>query len=189
MRVHSPAQSLSLILFATAIMSGCQSATPIAPTIIPASPVPATSVPTQVSSSASTANVLKPYDETANAHQAIRAALALAKIDHKYVLLDFGGNWCPDCIVLAKLYQTDPLKSFVDKNYHIVSIDIGQFDKNLDIDTQYSSPITNGVPAVVVLDASGKMIGSTGDGALESARDMNAQQVLAILEKWAPTQS
>src|SRR5690348_4124707 len=52
----------------------------------------------------STTNIQHPYDEQANADQDISAALALAKTDNKYVLLDFGGNWCPDCIVLARFY-------------------------------------------------------------------------------------
>jgi thiol:disulfide interchange protein len=134
----------------------------------------------------STINPNKPYDEMANAQQEIDSALALAKLDRKYVLLDFGGNWCPDCIVLARLYNTEPLKSFVEMNYHLVTIDIGQFDKNLDIVKRHGNPIAKGVPAVVVLDPDGTMIGSTANGALESARSMTAQEVVAILKSWAP---
>lgn len=132
-------------------------------------------------------NSLRPYDETANAQQAVNAALALAKTDGKYVLVDFGGNWCPDCIVLAKYYETEPLKSFVEKNYHIVSVDVGQFNKNLDLSARYGDPIKQGVPAVVILDGSGEMVGSTGDGALESARGMTVQQVLSVLQKLTPS--
>jgi len=168
-------KTMICLLMCSALIVGCSSSTPA--TVTPQ--------PTAVS----TKNVLQPYDEKANAEQDIAAGLALAKADHKYVLLDFGGNWCPDCIVLAKFYETEPLKSLVEKNYHIVTVDIGQFDKNLSISARYGDPIKNGVPAVVVLDPSGKMIGSTGNGALESARDMTVQQVFDILKNWTPSQN
>jgi thiol:disulfide interchange protein len=162
----------TITVLAVMLISGCNAA-----------PTP-TATPNSVST-----NYLHPYDENANAQQDIDMALKLAQADHKYVLLDFGGNWCPDCIVLAKLYETEPLKAFVEKNYHIVTIDIGQFDKNLVISAQYGNPINNGVPAVIVLDPAGKMIGSTGDGAFANARNMNAKQVLSLLQKWTPPQS
>ncbi len=158
---------VSFLLFLIVVLASCANPTP-APKTIP------------------TVNPAKPYDEAANAQQVIDSALALAKADKKYVLLDFGGNWCPDCIVLARLYETEPLKSFVETNYHLATIDIGQFDKNLDMVNRYGNPITKGVPAVVVLDPDGKLVGSTANGALESARSMTADAVLAILKPWAP---
>ncbi len=140
---------------------------------------------TPSTTSPAAANVNHPYDETANAQNDITAALGLAKTDKKFVLLDFGGNWCPDCIALAKSFETEPLKAFVEKNYHIVSIDVGKFDKNLDICALYGNPIQAGVPAVVVLDPAGIMVGTTGDGSFANARGMNPQEVLTILQKWA----
>ena len=38
-----------------------------------------------------------------NADAVVAAALARAKKSHKLVLLDLGGNWCPDCVVLPNL--------------------------------------------------------------------------------------
>jgi len=127
---------------------------------------------------------LHPYNETADAQVDIAAALSLAQTDHKDVLLDFGGNWCPDCIVLAKYYETEPLQTYVQTNYHIVSIDIGTFNKNQAIANRYGNPIQNGVPAVVILNPSGAIVGSTGNGALESARSMTLDQVMAVLKQW-----
>ena len=44
-----------------------------------------------------------PYDTNADATAAVDAAFARAKQDGKRVLIDMGGNWCGDCIVLANL--------------------------------------------------------------------------------------
>ena len=46
---------------------------------------------------------MKPYDEGADADAAVAAAFARARAAHKRVLIDLGGNWCPDCLVLANL--------------------------------------------------------------------------------------
>src|SRR5262249_40266154 len=70
------------------------------------------------------------YDEDANANDAIAQALTLAKADHKRVLLDFGADWCPDCQVLAQLFDDAQVKPFLDDHYHVVRINVGQWDKN-----------------------------------------------------------
>src|SRR4051794_25193406 len=61
---------------------------------------PATATPQAAAEQASTEKL--PYDEKADPHKDVAAAFAQAKQDSKYVLLDFGANWCLDCRVLAK---------------------------------------------------------------------------------------
>ena len=127
-----------------------------------------------------------PYNEQADAKQDIAAALVLAKADKKNVLLDFGANWCPDCLVLSKLFDDSTVKSFREANFHVVLIDVGRWSKNLDLSKQYGNPIEKGIPAVVVLAPAGQMIDSTADGALESARNSTPADILRFLRKWAP---
>jgi protein disulfide-isomerase len=127
-----------------------------------------------------------PYDEAADARQQIAGALAAAKQDGRYVLLDFGANWCPDCRVLGSYLENGPLKTLVDQNFHLVSIDVGRWNRNTDIAAQYGNPIKKGIPAVVVLDPQGKIVGSTAGGELSKARTMTAQQVSTLLEAWTP---
>jgi thiol:disulfide interchange protein len=127
-----------------------------------------------------------PYNEQADAKQDIAAALVLAKADKKNVLLDFGANWCPDCLVLSTLFDDSTVKDFREANFHVVQVDVGRFNKNLDISKQYGSPIDKGIPAVVVLAPDGHMIDSTADGALESARKSTPAEILVYLRKWAP---
>ncbi|AGY57207.1 thioredoxin family protein [Gloeobacter kilaueensis] len=128
----------------------------------------------------------QPYDETADAHKQITSALAAARQDGRYVLLDFGANWCPDCRVLGSYFENGPLKNLVDQRFHLVSIDVGRWNRNTDIAVQYGNPIKKGIPAVVVLDSQGKIVGSTAGGELANARTMTAQQVGNLLEAWAP---
>ena len=52
----------------------------------------------------------KPYDETAIAGEEITEALKKAKSNNKYVLLQMGGNWCPDCRTLGEYFSRPDIK-------------------------------------------------------------------------------
>ena len=67
-----------------------------------------------------------PYDEAANAEADVAAAIKKAKREHKLLLLDFGGNWCPDCRIFAGLIEQPDLKAFVDKHYVVQTVDVGR---------------------------------------------------------------
>ena len=56
-----------------------------------------------------------PYDEMANADAAVDAAFARAKTNGKRVLVDLGGNWCPDCRILAGVMALPEVKPFLDE--------------------------------------------------------------------------
>src|SRR5439155_11697976 len=125
-----------------------------------------------------------PYDKHADAHKDIETALLEARADHKLVLLDFGANWCLDCIVLFHLFEDKTVRPFLDDNFHVVRIDVGNWDRNLDVSQTYGSPIDNGIPAVVILGGSGDVIASTKDGALADSRTATARDVLDYLKGW-----
>ena len=49
------------------------------------------------------------------------------------------GNWCGDCIVLANLMQLPEMKPFLAAHFEIVKVDIGRFDKNLQIPARFGA--------------------------------------------------
>jgi thioredoxin 1 len=127
-----------------------------------------------------------PYDEHANAARDIRQALALARTDHRKVLLVFGANWCGDCRELDRAMHGSS-QALIQARFDVVKIDVGNFDKNLDIAQRYGNPIKMGIPAVVVLDRHDRMIYSTKGGELADARKMGEQGIYEFLsQKLAP---
>ncbi len=124
------------------------------------------------------------YDPNADAKAASDSALARARAEHKLVLVDLGGDWCLDCVVLDRLFQDETVAAYLAAHYQVVRVDIGRFDRNLDIDQKYGHPIEGGVPAAVVLNRKGKVVMATRNGALESARRMTAAEVLKLLQQW-----
>lgn len=126
------------------------------------------------------------YSDTANAKQDIRQAILTASSEHKHVLIDFGGNWCEDCQVL-NLYFHDPGNaSLLAANYVLVDVNIGEFDRNLDVARRYGIPLKLGVPALVVLDGSGRVLYAQRHGEFEKMRLLNSAALTAFLKKWKP---
>ncbi len=125
------------------------------------------------------------YDVEANAKQYIADALQTAKAEHKRVLIDFGADWCPDCVVLAGIFEDPKVQSYLDEHFVVVRVNVGQWDANLDVSKQYGDPIANGIPAVVVLDSDKTIVASTGGGELANARTATDQDILALLRQWA----
>ncbi|AMO99207.1 thioredoxin family protein [Collimonas arenae] len=127
-----------------------------------------------------------PYDEKADAKVDLQQALSQAKASHKQVLLVFGANWCPDCRELDKaLHGTSaPL---INGKFVLVKVDVGNFDKNLDVAQSYGNPIKKGIPAAVVLGADNKILYSTKAGELADARHMGENGIYDFFSKVVTT--
>jgi thioredoxin 1 len=123
-----------------------------------------------------------PYNEKADAAADVRHALAAAQTDHKKVLLVFGANWCGDCRALDKAMHGSS-QSLIEGKFDVVKIDVGNFDKNLDLANRYGNPIEKGIPAVVVLGADNHVIYSTKGGELADARKMGEQGIYDFLSQ------
>lgn len=127
-----------------------------------------------------------PYDEHANADADVKAAFARARAQHKRVLIDLGGNWCGDCRVLAAVMELPEVKQFLDAHYIMVNVDVGRFDRNLQIPARFG--ITKrlaGVPSILVADPDGKLIDRSQISALADARSMTPQALADWLAQWA----
>lgn len=124
------------------------------------------------------------YSETADPKRDIAAGLAKAKQEHKRVIVDFGGDWCGDCQVLDIYFHQPPNQQLLEKNFVLVHIWIGHFDRNIDLAAKYGVPITKGVPALAVLSADGKVVYSQGTGQFADMRHMESKSVTEFLNKW-----
>ncbi|MGR6998590.1 thioredoxin family protein [Yinghuangia aomiensis] len=126
------------------------------------------------------------YDPTRDAGADIRAALAIAAADGRYVLIDFGADWCPDCRSLHTLFESPQVAQVLQKNYLLLAVDVGRFDRNIKLASRYIGLETSGIPALVILKPDGSVVTATSDGSFANARDLNATQVAAFLTRWAP---
>ena len=100
-----------------------------------------------------------PYDTNEDANAAVDAAFARAGKNGKRVLIDLGGNWCGDCIVLANLMQLPEMKRFLAAHFEIVKVDVGRFDKNLQVPARFGiTQRLEGVPSVIIAEPDGTFV-------------------------------
>lgn len=127
-----------------------------------------------------------PYDENANADRDVNAAFARARTEHKRVLIDLGGNWCLDCRLLAAVMELPEVKSFVDAHYVVAKVDVGRFNRNLQIPARFGiTKRLEGVPSVLIADPDGTLIDRGHVSALADARSMTPQALADWLAQWA----
>ncbi|HEY2861461.1 MAG TPA: thioredoxin family protein [Terracidiphilus sp.] len=125
------------------------------------------------------------YPDPGQAHADIAAALKAAAQAHKRVLLDFGGNWCGDCIVLDMYFHNEHNRPLLEGNFVLVHVNVGHLDTNLDIAEKYQVPVTHGVPEVAVLSETGKLLYSSRTKELELAvQRSDAEAVTRFLVQW-----
>ncbi len=80
---------------------------------------------------------MRPMMKKADADSVVAAAFQKAKTTRRRVLLDLGGNWCPDCIILANFLQLPEIKAFVARHYVVAAVDVGRFDRNLQVPARF----------------------------------------------------
>lgn len=129
------------------------------------------------------------YDESADARGQIAEALAAAKRENRRVLIQWGANWCGWCHLLHDLFEKNAqVKRTLLYEYDLVLIDIGRWDKNLDLAATYGADFKRaGVPYLTVLDADGNVLANQETGALEAKIDgkpgHDPEKVLAFLKE------
>lgn len=114
----------------------------------------------------------------------LHAALAKAARLHKRIILDFGGNWCGDCVALDKYFHQEPNASLLKANFILVDINIGRFDSNADIAKTYGVPLEKGVPALAILDSEGHTLYSQKNGEFEAMRTLSPSALTEFLNHW-----
>lgn len=98
-----------------------------------------------------------PYDEHADASREIATSLA-GLGGHKRLLLLFGANWCPNCRRLDATLKQPEISGYLEGNYTLVKVDVGNFDKNLDLLRRYGLQKKNGIPSLVIVDGSDSVV-------------------------------
>ena len=127
-----------------------------------------------------------PYREQANADREVASALTRARQSGKRLLIDLGGNWCLDCRLLAGTMEEQPLKAWIARHYETVTVDVGRFDKNLQIPRRYGiTKRLEGVPAILIVDPrTNKLVNAGHVTALADARSMSPQSLADWLARW-----
>jgi len=126
------------------------------------------------------------YPDVSRARADVEAAMKVAARAHKRVLVDFGGNWCPDCKVLDINLRKPEAAALLKAHYVLVHVNVGDkgISDNFEIAERYGIPLKKGVPALAVLESDGRVVYSQKNGEFESMRKLDPQAVSDFLKKW-----
>ena len=130
-----------------------------------------------VSFAAVAADDKKIYDESANAQETVKAAIAAAKAQNKSALVVFGANWCGDCKMLDMEMHQGELAKLVNDKLVVVKVDVGRFDKNVAVAEQFGNTLKKGIPTIAMVRADGSVAYQTNGGELADARKMGREGV------------
>lgn len=125
------------------------------------------------------------YDEAADAKADIAATLAEAQRAKVPVIVVFGANWCGDCKMLDMAFKTGASAPLIAEKFKVVKVNVGRFDRNVDVAESYGVPLKSGIPAVAILSTQGKVTYATRAGELADARKMGDDGVYEFFKKVA----
>ncbi len=124
-----------------------------------------------------------PYDTNADARRAVDDALAQGRRDNRTVLIDFGGNWCPDCRMLAGVLEQPAMHDWLGRHAVLVQVDVGRFNRNMDIAERWHVKI-HAVPSVLAIAPDGTLVNPNDLTALSNDRGMPAQAIADQIAVW-----
>jgi thioredoxin 1 len=126
------------------------------------------------------------YNEATDAKAEIRQALDQAATTGVPVLVIFGANWCGDCKILDMAIKQGASAPLIAKEFKVVKVNVGRFDRNVDIAQSYGVPLKNGIPAVVVLSPKNEVVYVTREGELADAQNMGENGIYEFFKKLTP---
>lgn len=130
----------------------------------------------------------KPYNPSADAVKDIENAVAKANKEHKYVLIQAGGNWCKWCLEFYRFCKSDQqLDSVISHNFVWYHLNYSKENKNENIFKQYRFPQRFGFPVFVILNEKGEMIHTQNSAYFEDGKSSyDKEKVIEFLSSWSP---
>ncbi len=129
------------------------------------------------------------YDETLDPIAQIDEAVAKAKAEGKYVICQFGGNWCPWCVKFGNfIVDCEEIKEVVDKNFVYIHVNYTskKDEKSQIANKRLANAGRFGFPVLVVLREDGSVMHIQNSSYLEEEKSYNRTKVLKFFQNWTP---
>jgi len=123
------------------------------------------------------------YNPKANPQSDLSKAIKKAQKSNKNILLEVGGDWCPWCKKLNKLFtENKEIASLLNKYFIVLKVNYSKENKNQEFLSKY--PKIEGYPHIFILDKNGLLLHSQNTGDLESGDHHDPEKVINFLNEW-----
>ena len=103
---------------------------------------------------------------------------------NKQSIVIFGANWCPDAKFLEAVMQLPTVKNFLEKYVNILSIDLCEYEINMELFNFFDSDIKDGIPRVFIMDKRGLNINLDSNDTMRKARDLSTQEIFNYFQEF-----
>jgi len=123
-----------------------------------------------------------PYKTYADARVAIAEGQARAAASGKMLMVTFGANWCPDCLMLHANLRNPDTRAYAQEHFEIVQIDVGDAQKSAAVQRDLGI-VVNVIPLSVFYSADGRLVGDTLAGELKPSRHYSSRDIRDFLRE------
>lgn len=125
------------------------------------------------------------YNPDADARKDLETALETAREQHKHVLIQVGGNWCPWCVRLHGVFETESkIDSILKSDYVFILINYSKENKNEVVLADLGYPQRFGFPVLLVLDQEGQRLHTQNTAYLEKDKGYDTDKLIGFLLDW-----
>ena len=111
----------------------------------------------------------------------VEEALKTARMQNKFLMVQFGANWCPDCVALAHSLEQSQTRDYLDKHFVVLKVNVGQFNRNLGVAQALGVDLNKGIPTAIFFAPDGNKVGATNKGELEPAQKYGVKEIYDFL--------
>jgi thioredoxin-related protein len=125
------------------------------------------------------------YNPEADAHKDLQTAIQQARDQHKHVLIQVGGNWCPWCVRLHGVFETEAkIDSILKADYVFMLVNYSKENKNEAVLADLGFPQRFGFPVLLVLDEDGNRLHTQNTAYLEKDKGYDTDKIVGFLLDW-----
>lgn len=129
--------------------------------------------------------IVAQYDPSRDPAADLEQAIQRARSEGKRILLEVGGTWCIDCLILDLFVaQTPAVAQKLRESFVVLKINVGPGNENRTFLANY--PKIEWYPHIYVLETDGTFLHSQDTRDLHDGPILGEKLFVRFLDKWAP---